>query len=82
MARFFEGETWMNENENESPVDEQARLRAELRELEDRIQSRLRNGAHARISEIEADEKVVRAIVLRLVAIEREMIEREIADAL
>ena len=72
----------MNENEIESLADEQARLRSELRELQDRIQSRLRNGAHARISEIESDEKVVRTIVLRLVAIEREMIEREIADAL
>ncbi len=61
---------------------EETRLRDELREVEDVIHTRLRRDAHANAEKIEQLEKRVRAIVLRLSALERERIELTIASRL
>lgn len=61
---------------------EEARLRKELRGLEDEVHSRLRRDTHANADKIEAVEKQIRAVVLRLSALEQEQIEITIARSL
>jgi hypothetical protein len=63
-------------------ADEEAALRDRLRALESEIHSVLRRDAHANADAITEREKEIRRIVLRLVGIERERIEIQIADSL
>ena len=61
---------------------EQTTLRDRLRSLEDDLQAQLRRGDHASSGDVDKVEREIRKIVLRLVAIEREQIELNIAASL
>ena len=61
---------------------EEASLRERLRALEDEIHSSLKRNPHANAAAIDEREREIRRIVLRLVAIERERTELEIAESL
>ena len=61
---------------------EETDLRERLRSLEDELHSGLRRDAHGNAKAIDAAEREIRKIVLRLVAIERERIELTVAAAL
>jgi hypothetical protein len=62
-------------------ADEESGLKERLRAIEDEIQTKLRHEGHAG-ARIDAAERDVRKIVLRLVEIEREQIELRVAASL
>lgn len=61
---------------------EEAALRERLRSLENDVHTRLRADERANEHAIEVAEREIRKIVLRLVAVERERIERSVAESL
>ena len=76
----------MSETDLEAQVaaltGEEATLRDGLRSLEDDLQTQLRRGAHASGKDVDTIEREIRRIVLRLVEIEREKIELNVASSL